>query len=142
MCAAQDFAHGHTRSRESSIVLTAIETELSQLNELLIQLSSSLDSAAQPLDQDGDEDGLTGRFRRRCRDQARLRANTTQDQAVMYFARHGIEIQNIDFHPVTVVGTTPYQSRRDAPHADCYTQEQSLRVQIEMVGEPGPLPSL
>ena len=75
-------------------------------------------------------------------DLARLRAKTAQEQAIKYFASQDIDIQHIDVQPVTVVGSTPYQSRRDDPHADCYTQEQFLRIQIEMVGEPRPLPPL
>ena len=75
-------------------------------------------------------------------DLARLRAETAKEQAIKYFASEGIDIGNLDFQPVTIIGKTPYERGKDDPHADCYTQEQFLKIEIEMVGEPKPLPPL
>ena len=72
-------------------------------------------------------------------DLARLRAETARAQAIKYFAARGIEVGNLDFaDPKTVIGTTPYIRGESDPHADCYTQEQFLRIELEMVGTPPP----
>jgi hypothetical protein len=70
------------------------------------------------------------------RDLANLRAQTAIDQASKYFAAEGFDLSHIDFVPVTTLGSTPYIRGKSDKHADCYTQEQYLRVTVEMSGEP------
>jgi hypothetical protein len=75
-------------------------------------------------------------------DLANLRAQTAIDQASKYFAAEGFDLSHIDFVPLTTLGTTKYVRGTSDPDADCYTQEQYLRVSVEMSGEPKPLPPM
>jgi hypothetical protein len=75
-------------------------------------------------------------------DLADLRAKTAIDQASKYFAAEGFDLSHIDFVPVTTLGSTPYIRGESDPDADCFTQEQYLKVTVEMSGEPKPLPPM
>ena len=74
-------------------------------------------------------------------DLANLRAQTAIEQASKYFAAAGFDLGHIDFVPVTTLGSTTYTSDRNDPnyrdkHSKCYTDEQYLKVTVEMSGEP------
>ncbi len=71
-------------------------------------------------------------------DLARLRAETAIAQATAYFEAQGIDTSHIDFGTQTHIGTTPYIRGVSDPDAQCYTDEQFLRVTVEMSGEPQP----
>lgn len=71
-------------------------------------------------------------------DLARLRAETAKGQARLFFESKGIDTTGIDFATESHIGTTPYVSGKDDPHDPRYTEEQFLRVRVEMKGDPPP----